>query len=87
MGPVTTYPSSGRMLPLATAVAVGDCHLVRVERVVFARKPAPLISAVFYQLRVIVRTCGVGNFQNLHGQAVGASARARAIASENASNG
>src|SRR5947207_1306866 len=65
-------PAPMPLSPRLTAVAVRDCHLIGVERVVFARQPAPLITAVFYQLRVVVRTCGVGNFQNLHGQAVGA---------------
>jgi hypothetical protein len=58
--PISPRPGSSPTPGDRAAVAVGDCHLVRVERVVFARQPAPLIPAVFHQLRVVVRTYGVG---------------------------
>src|SRR2546423_10400353 len=70
-----TLPSGGRSTNDRSRTVSGSPSVesrASAERREQTSTPTPLIAAVFYQLRVIVRTCGVGNFQNLHGQAVGA---------------
>src|SRR6266550_5961555 len=54
--PLSPRPTSSPTAQRSSRRRCRDCHLVRVERVVFVRQPAPLISEVFQQMRVGVRT-------------------------------